>query len=199
MSGSAPNTSRSVIALLAMLALLVGCAGPVGGNGGDGDDSSTSTDSADSGGTDDSSDSGDSDESNGVVDPCTLIPDAALEAALGGPIAAEREIYQQSSSRLCRIQTTADPPAILSVDLSATGRDGFEVSRGYKDDIPDLYQELPGVGEDAFAFGHEVTVLKGRFFVVIFLEGLPFDNVSEADKLERAKTLALAAAEELPD
>ncbi len=199
MSGSAPNPPRSFIALLAMLALLAGCAGPAGDGGSESGDSGTSTDAADSGDSGDSADSGDSDESNGVVDPCTLIPDAALEAALGGPIAAERETYHQSSSTLCRIQTTASPPAILSVDLSATGRDGFEVSRGYKDDIPDLYQELPGVGEDAFAFGHEVTMLKGRFFVVIFLEGLPFDNVSEADKLERAKTLALAAAEELPD
>jgi hypothetical protein len=84
------------------------------------------------------------------------------------------------------------------VDLYATGSDGFEVQRGYKDDIPDLYQELTGIGDDAFAFGHEVTVLKGRYFVIIFMEGLPFDNVPEAERLERAKTLALAAAAELP-
>jgi len=194
MSGSAPSTPRNVIALLTMLALLAGCAGPVGAGGTESGDSSTPTDSADSG---DSGNSGDSDDSWAPLDPCTLIPDDALEAALGGPLAEERETYQQSSSTLCRILTSTSPPATVNVDLYATGRDGFEVQRGYKQDIPDLYQPLTGVGDDAFAFGHEVTMLKGRYFVVIFLEGLPFDNVPTAERLERAKTLALAAADQL--
>ena len=182
---------RIAITLLAMIALLAGCAGPVGGGGAESGDSSTPTASGDSG------DSGDSDNSWAPVDPCTLIPDDALEAALGGPVAEERETYQQSSSTLCRILTTTEPPAIVSVDLYATGRDGFEVLRGYKQDIADLYQPLTGIGEDAFAFGHEVTMLKGRYIVVIFLEGLPFDNVPTAERLERAKTLAVAAADHL--
>lgn len=194
MPRSARTLPRDLIALLAVLALLAGCAGPVGG-GGSGGDGGTSSDSSDAG---DSGDSGDTDDSSAPVDPCTLIPDAALETALGGTLADERETYHQSGSVLCRIQTTSDPPAILSVDLYATGSDGFEVQRGYKQDIADLYQPLAGIGDDAFAFGHEVTVLKGTYFVIIFMEGLPFDDVPEAERLERAKTLALAAADQLP-
>jgi hypothetical protein len=196
MSRSALNP-RNVVALLAMVALLAGCAGPAGGGGSDSGDTGTSSDSGDSDSSE-SGDSGDSGDAAAPPDPCTLIPDAALETALGGALAEERTPYPQSGSKLCRIQTTADPPALLNVDLYSTGSDGFEIQRGYKDDLADLYQELPGIGDDAFAFGHEVTVLKGTYFVIIFMEGLPFDNVPEAERLERAKTLALAAADQLP-
>ena len=86
---------------------------------------------------------------------------------------------------------------MLNLELSASGEDAFERSRDNKDDIPDLYQPLSGIGDDAFAFGHEVTMLKGRWVVTVFLEGLPFDNVAEADKLNLAVNLATAAAAEL--
>jgi hypothetical protein len=86
---------------------------------------------------------------------------------------------------------------LLSLEISVSGRDGFERSRDNKDDIPDLYPPLTGIGDDAFAFGHEVTMLKGNYVVVVFLEGLAFDSVADADRLQRASNLAIAAAAEL--
>ena len=195
-----PSTPRNLLAALALLALLVGCSAPAGGGGSAGGDTDSSTDASDSGsdsGDSDDSDADDGDSGTGVVDACTFIPDADLEAALGGPLAPDRENYPQSDGQLCRISSAADPPALLNLEVSAAGKDAFERSRDNKDDIPDLYQEVPGVGDDAFAFGHEVTMLKGRWVVTIFLEGLPFDNVAEADKLNLAITLATAAAAQL--
>jgi hypothetical protein len=191
MRNSTGNVSRDILAVLALVALLAGCSAAPGGDS-QGGENSTSSDAADSG---DSGESGDSGSS--VVDACTLIPDADLETALGGPLAPEREEYPQSGSQLCRISSAADPPALLSLEIAVTGRDGFERSRDNKDDIPDLYQPLTGIGDDAFAFGHEVTMLKGNYVVVVFLEGLPFDGVADADRLNLAMNLATAAAAQL--
>lgn len=186
---------RNPLVLLVLVALLAGCSAPAGGDDSQGGDTGTSTDAGDTGGDSGDGDGGDSDDGgSAVVEACTLIPDADLEAALGGPLAPEREKYPQSDGQLCRILSAADPPAMLNLELSATGEAAFEQSRDNKDDIPDLYQPLTGIGDDAFAFGHEVTMLKGRWAVTIFLEGLPYDYVAEADKLQLSVNLANAAA-----
>ena len=185
---------RNVVAALALLALLAGCSAPSGGNSSQGT-SSDSSDPSDSSGSGDSGDA-EGDDSFVPVKVCELIPDDVLETALGSGLDPNREEYQGSGCVTCRIYTTSRG-AHLNVEMSRSGRDGFETQRGYKEPIADLYQPLTGIGDDAFAFGSEVTVLQGEYVAVIYLEGLDFDPVPEGERLERAKPLAIAAAETL--
>lgn len=131
----------------------------------------------------------------GAPDPCTFLPDAALETALGSTVAS-RELYGHDT---CVFESTAEPRVVISVRISGNGRTGFENHRENVQGIGDLYRPLSGVGEDAFAFGHEVTVLQGAYSVTIFVEGPAFFSMpdSDTDRFERAKGLALAAAEQL--
>jgi hypothetical protein len=187
-SGSPVRLTAQVtrmLAVLGVLVLLAGCAPQTGGGSG------TTDDTADDEGDDESS------GGNGVVDICNLIPDAALEAALGSPPSPDREIYRGSGETSCVIEGTGEN-ARLSVTYNALGRDAFETTRGYVKDITDLYAPVPGLGEDAYRFGSEVTVLQGKHVVKIFLEGLMFDNVAEEDRLQRAINLAQEAVKSLP-
>lgn len=180
-----------MLAACGVLALLAACSPQSGGGTEPSNEASASADGGS--GTGDSESSGDEFT---PIDPCTLIPDDALAAALGSPPSPDREPRVGSGSRLCVIEGT-DQNARLSVEISPSGRDGFELFRSYKEGITDLYQPLTGIGDDAFAFGSEVTVLVGKQVAVLFLEGPAFDSVPAADRLERTKTLALLVAESL--
>jgi hypothetical protein len=184
-----------LLAAFGVLVLLAACSPSAGGGT---EPSSQASQGADGdSGTDDSGSSGsDSDSSGGgdePIDPCTLIPDDALAAALGSAPSPDRDAGLQ----LCVIKGTGDLSSRLNIEISSTGRDGFETQRGYKEPIENLYQPLTGIGDDAFAFASEVTVLVGDRVVVLFLEGLAFDDVSPEDRLERTKTLAMLVAEQL--
>jgi hypothetical protein len=186
-----PLAGVRILAACCVLVLLAACSPQSGGGT---DPSNESSESADGG-----SDSGDGDSGGDEfvpIDPCTLIPDDALGTALGSPPLPDREAQAGSGSSLCVIEGT-DGNARLSVEITPSGRDGFELFRSYKEGMTDLYQPLTGIGDDAFAFGSEVTVLAGQQVAVLFLEGIAFDNVAPADRLERAKTLALLLVEGL--
>jgi hypothetical protein len=190
-----PLAGVRILAACCMLALLAACSP----QSGDGTDSSNGTsESADGGSDSGDGESGGDDGGDGFVpiDPCTLIPDDALATALGSSPVPDREAQAGSGSSLCVIEGT-DGNARLSVEITPSGRDGFELFRSYKEGMTDLYQPLTGIGDDAFAFGSEVTVLAGQQVAVLFLEGIAFDNVAPADRLERAKTLALLLVEGL--
>jgi len=134
----------------------------------------------------------------GAPDPCTFLPDAAIETALGAPI-GERTPYAAGES--CSFESNADPSVIIQVTVAGGGRDGFEVHRGYVKDIEDMYGPVSGLGEDAFHFGPEVTVLQGSTSVTIFVEGtywFDFDDAqAQTQRFERAKALAQAAVDVL--
>jgi hypothetical protein len=180
-----------LLAACGVLVLLAACSPQTGGAP---KPSNAASESADAGS--DNSDSESSGDEFVPIDPCNLIPDDAMAAALGSPPSPDREPQVGSGSRFCVIYGT-DGNAHLSVEITPSGRDGFELFRSYKEGMTDLYQPLTGIGDDAFAFTSEVTVLVGQQVAVLFLEGLAFDNVSEADRLERTKTLALLVAEAL--
>jgi hypothetical protein len=180
-----------ILAACGVLVILAACS-PQSGGGTEG--SSGGSESADGGsGTGGSGSGGDEVK---PIDPCTLIPDDALATALGSPPLPDREPQADGDSSLCVIYGT-EGDARLDVEITPSGRDGFELFRSYKDYDPDLYQPLTGIGDDAFGFGSEVTVLAGNQVAVLFLEGVDFDNVPAADRLERAKTLALLLVEGL--
>jgi hypothetical protein len=117
------------------------------------------------------------------------LTDDALEAALGAPVGS-RTAYPNGSSQTCSYETDTDPIAYLNLEIASGGRDQFETSRGYKDDSESLYHPVPGVGDDAFAFGSELTMLLGDYTYVFFLSGLPFDAVPKDERLAREQTLA---------
>lgn len=173
-----PLAITRTLAVCGVLIFLSACASPTGG--------SQPTDPTTQG------------SGNGTgVDICSLVPDDVLTAALGSPPSPERELLQGSGSSTCVIPGTGDPAALLQLQVGPGGRDEFERQRANKEGIADLYAPLTGIGDDAFAFGEEVTVLVGDTVAVIFLEGPAFDAVEDADRLERAKSVAAAVAEGL--
>ncbi len=180
-----------LLAACGVLVLLAACSPQSGGGTEPSSDPSASAD-----GGSDTGEGESSEEEFKPIDPCTLIPDDALAAALGSPPSPDREPKAGSGSIRCDIEGT-DDTARLSVEISSSGRNGFELLRSYKEGITDLYQPLTGIGDDAFAFASEVTVLVGNQVAVLFLEGIAFDSVPAADRLERTKTLALLLAEGL--
>jgi hypothetical protein len=182
--GAGPGLVRLGI-VAALVVVLSGCAAAAGGSGSEGGSGGTSSDAG-----------GDQSGGGASIDPCTVPPDDALEAAMGQS-PGDREEYLDSGSEYCRITGTGDPAVYLTLQYAPGGRDYFEQMRDWKDDLPDLYSVVEGVGEDAFAFGTEVTTLVGDRSVVVFLEGLPFDDVPEADRRARAAALAQAIADEL--
>ncbi len=80
-------------------------------------------------------DGGDSDDEFVALDPCTIIPDDALTAALGSAPTPDRTSYPGSGSTLCTIESSAGD-ARLSIEIhTIAGRDGFEIMRGHKEGI----------------------------------------------------------------
>lgn len=185
--GSHPYANH-VVAVVALAALLAGCgqqsgadtpSGPGGSNGSGGPTG------------------GGGPAAGGPPNPCTFLPDDALKTALGAAPTGDRTVRRGSGLQECTIQTAATPAAVLQVSIGGNGREGFEIHRQNVKSVESLYQPLTGIGEDAFAFGNEVTVLKGEYSVTLFLEGPAFDDVSKADRLERTKTLAKAAVAQM--
>lgn len=193
----ASEFARVLAASSVLLLLLAGCAPQADGGTDTTDETAQGTESGDSGGDSSADDGGDSDDEFVALDPCTIIPDDALTAALGSAPTPDRTSYPGSGSTLCTIESSAGD-ARLSIEIhTIAGRDGFEIMRGHKEGIEGLYQPLTGIGEDAFAFASEVTVLVEPYVAVLFLEGLAFDTVDPADRLERTKTLAVIVADNL--
>lgn len=176
-----PRAITRTLAVCGVLIFLSACASPTGG--------SQPTDPTTQGSGNGSA--------GAEVDICSLVPDDVLTAALGSPPSPERELLQGSGSSTCVISSTGDPAALLQLQVGPGGRDEFERQRANKEGIADRYAPLTGIGDDAFAFGEEVTVLVGDTVAVIFLEGPAFDAVEDADRLERAKSVAAAVAEGL--
>ena len=144
-----------------LLLFLTGCARAAGGGTDTSDDTSQGTDDETNAGDSDSDgDDGGDGGGGGVVDPCALVSDEVLTAALGSPPAPDPELFQGGGSQTCLIQGTG-PSARLSLEvISNVNPDRFEVMRENKQ-IEGFYQPLTGIGDDAFAFGHEVNVLVG--------------------------------------
>ncbi len=185
-----------LLAVCSVLVLLAACSPQSGSTTDPSDEASQGADDGTS--ADDDSSGGDAEEEEFKPDnPCTLIPDDALAIALGGPPVPDREPQIGGSEVACFIYGPTDPPAILTVRMSSSGPQGYEIQKGYVVDSGLEAVDLPGIGDAAFAFGPGVTMLVGNKVVYLYLEGLPFDNVPEADRLELVKNLAIAAAAEL--
>lgn len=197
-SGSTVRLTAQVTRMLAVLGALVflaGCAPQAGTD----TDTGTDTSQGEEETADDETDSGDDNSSggNGIVDLCALVPDAALEAALGSP-PGQRDLYRGTETT-CAIYGTGAESSLVTLTYVALGRDAFEVHRSYVEGTADLYFEVPGLGEDAFRFGNDVTALQGRHIIEAYLEGLAFDYVPDNERLARTIALLQAAIANLPE
>lgn len=195
-SGSSVRLTAQVIRMLAaigVLFLLAACAPQTGGS----TDTTTDSSQGEEETAEDESASGDDSESGGLVDVCTLVPDAALEAALGSP-PGERELFRGSGETSCAIYGTGADSSLVTITYVALGRDAFEVMRGYVEGVEGLYFEVDGLGEDAFRFGNDVTALQGNHIVEAYLEGVALDPVPDEERLQRTLALLQAGLENLP-
>jgi hypothetical protein len=107
-----------------------------------------------------------------AIDPCALVTKAEAEEALGAPVGeAEKpkEANIPPSLATCRyVAKSGQHVSVLTITVRigsspSESKSGFESTK----EMFTGAQPVPGIGDDAFWFGDQLNVLKGKVYLII--------------------------------